>query len=77
MENCTTRDLTPYGPLQKDKPMLFDRTNLLRITIAFILGGSIAFVSAEYSAFVPVVTVLVLVYAATAAMKWVKRSSKG
>ena len=49
----------------------------MTFAIAFIAGGGTAFVSAEYSAFVPVVTVLLLVAAATAAMKWVKRSSKG
>ena len=57
--------------------MRFDRKNTMIFAIAFVVGGGIAFVSAKYSAFVPVVTVLVLVSAATAAMKWVKRSSKG
>jgi hypothetical protein len=57
--------------------MRFDRNNIMTFAIAFIAGGGTAFVSAEYSAFVPVVTVLLLVAAATAAMKWVKRSSKG
>lgn len=57
--------------------MRFDRNNIMTFAIAFIVGGGIAFISAKYSAFVPVVTVLVLVSAATAAMKWLKRSSKG
>ncbi len=57
--------------------MRSDRNNIVTFAIAFIVGGGIAFVSAKYSAFVPVATVLVLVSAATAAMKWLKRSSEG
>ena len=57
--------------------MRFDRKNTMIFAIPFIAGGSTAFVSAQYSAFGPVGTVLLLVAAATAAMKWVKRSSKG
>ncbi|MDE2014762.1 MAG: hypothetical protein KGJ75_17740 [Alphaproteobacteria bacterium] len=56
--------------------MRYDRTNILIFAIAAILGGAIAFVSARYSAFVPVIIVLVPLSAATAAMKWVRRSSK-
>lgn len=57
--------------------MRCDRTTVLRFVIAAVLGGAIAFVSATYSAFVPVVTVLLLLSAAVAAMKWLERSSKG
>jgi hypothetical protein len=57
--------------------MRFDRKNTMIFAIAFVVGGGIAFVSAKYSAFVPVVTVLLLVSVATAAMKWIKCSSKG
>lgn len=56
--------------------MRFDQKSVLTFAIMFVVGGGIAFVSAEYSAFVPVVTALVLLSAAMAAMKWVQRSSK-
>jgi hypothetical protein len=64
----------PADKTREDQPMRFDQKSTLNFAIAFALGGGIALISAKYSAFIPVVTVLVLVSAAAAAMKRVERT---